>query len=150
MKRMYFLFRKTYSDEPEKLFDIVAIISATLWVGSLFFPAVATCSQGIPVWVSGMSILGSGWWGIMSGTFGWCANIIIIIAFIKAVFGKPLRILLVLLACFVASTALLPFNIYSNQSGLEPVCMRGIGFWMWLASFYVVLVNSILFDKEDP
>jgi len=109
----------------------------------------------MPKWPSGFLDFrnsGSGDWlaGVVIGKIGWYANVPLLLGAGLLAFGK-VRLWMALLAIFLATSA---FQTIQPPPIAGPVCAHGIGFWLWFASFVVLLAAAawgrLVRNEQDP
>jgi hypothetical protein len=122
----------------------VFAIVAALWIGALIAPDLATCTYGQPEWGRGYITLLTGWagplmmfWRQSLGMFAWYGNVLLPICMARMLSGRAPAVQHAIPGLVLALTALAPLSFYSEARGVDPLCGRGPGFWLWLAAFAV-------------
>jgi hypothetical protein len=122
---------------------LVAIVAA-LWIGALLAPDLATCTYGEPEWGRGYVTLVTGWaaprmifWHPSFAMFAWYGNVLLLMCMARMISGRPPVLPYAISGLMLAVSALAPVSFYSEARGADPLCARGPGFWLWLASFGV-------------
>lgn len=121
----------------------IAGVAGALFLGSLLFPAVATCIDApnpYAHWFANEAILFAGWLGALVGQFGWFANIPFAINTKQMLKRRlPNAMLVVLQSVFVVSAI---FSLQPSRGMMLPhfegpaehVCELGSGFWLWVCA----------------
>lgn len=128
-------------DKPKRPWRTVALLLA-IYLSSLFFPGIyANDPHSSSTFMTGLSILASGWLGVLSGNFGWLANP----AFFACLLTLWLRyflstICLAALAIAFALDSLRIDEVWYTEATSTPVLGLGIGYAIWLASFLAAVV----------
>ncbi|WP_159011171.1 hypothetical protein [Bradyrhizobium sp. S69] len=81
--------------------------------------------------------------GPMFGTFAWYANVFLFVATVRLALGRAPWLLSDLAGLALALTSFRIVELMHNEAFSEPVCAWGIGFWLWLACFVIVLGISL-------
>lgn len=125
-------------------------IVATLWIGALSSPDLATCAYDRPQWALGYMTLITGWagplmmfWHPSVGMFAWYANVFLLICMARMIAGRAPRLQHAVPGLMLALTALAPLSFYSEARGQDPLCARGPGFWLWIAAFAVTAAAAV-------
>jgi len=133
-----------------KLNAALFAIVATLWIGSLVTPDIATCVYGEPLWAPGYETLITGWagplmmfWHPSFGMFAWYANVFLLISMVRMITGRAPTLHHALPGLMLALTAFAPLYFYSTPRGEDALCARGPGFWLWIAAFAVTAVVAV-------
>jgi hypothetical protein len=100
--------------------------------------------------VAGWKILAYGWFGAFALDFAWYANPLYLAAavFLLAGWYRTARVL-TWAAVLVACLAFFTKNWYFNESYPSPITSLGIGFYVWLASFLVLLGGAETKNGDD-
>lgn len=126
-------------------------ISIALFTACLFFPAFySTKGTEEPVAWDSLSLLLFGWLGSLIGIFYWYANVIYLIALIKA---KDLNLSSTLgfLALALALLFLSEKEIVINESPeTAPITGYGWGYILWVSSFGIFWIgqSQLLLNKS--
>lgn len=125
-------------------------IVATLWIGALVTPDVATCAYGAPLWALGYVTLITGWagplmmfWHPSVGMFAWYANVLLLLCMVRMLRGRAPALQHAVPGLMLALTALAPLYFYSDARGEDALCARGPGFWLWIAAFAVTAATAV-------
>jgi hypothetical protein len=129
---------------------VVALVAA-LWIAALVTPDLATCAYGPPQYAPGYETLITGWagplmvfWHPSFGMFAWYANVLLVVATVQMLRGRPPALHYALPGLALALTAFAPLYFYSSARGEDALCARGPGFWLWLSGFAVTAVAALL------
>jgi len=123
------------------------ILSLGLYGISLVLPALEF--QRDPT-VSGFKVLAYGWMGVLTGDVAWLANPAYFAAI--AVFGERKHAMAVVAAAIalgLGATTVLAKSWYYASTG-APVKALGPGFYVWMASFLVLLVAAFFVRGSRP
>lgn len=142
------------SDLNGKLHIMFPII--TIAISGLFF----IVALALPVYkfangeyYSGLMVLLFGWmgpFGVVAGnTIGWYANLFLFFAWIALALAKfrPMPFFAVIalsIGIVIALTSLGVSRLATNEAGTMDEVTIGLGFYMWLASFGVALLGSLV------
>ncbi len=125
-------------------------IVATLWVGAMVTPDLATCAYGRPQWALGYQTLLTGWagplmvfWHPSFGMFAWYANVLLLICLARMMTGRAPAVQYAVPGLMLALTALAPLSFYSEARGEDALCARGPGFWLWIAAFAITAAAAV-------
>jgi uncharacterized membrane protein len=138
------------AEEKYFLATIITVISAVLWIASLFFIAITTYNPEHNL--TGLDILLSGWLGPLSLNFAWYANITYAFSLFLLLANKPpikppikLSIISAVLAFNAITFHKLPLN---EGGGAAAIYGYGIGFVLWvLAILFILFATSIKGNK---
>jgi len=125
-------------------------IVATLWIGAMVTPDLATCAYGEPLWALGYQTLITGWagplmvfWHPSIGMFAWYANVFLLISMVQMFRGRAPAAPNAVSGLLLALSALAPISFYSEARGEDALCARGPGFWLWIAAFVVTAAAAV-------
>jgi hypothetical protein len=125
-------------------------IVATLWIGAMATPDLATCAYGAPQWALGYQTLLTGWagplmvfWHPSFGMFAWYANAFLLICLVQMFRGRAPAAPHAVSGLMLALSALAPLTFYSEARGEDVLCARGPGFWLWIAAFAVTAAAAV-------
>ena len=118
---------------------IVLIISLSFFIASLALRALEF-RQHPPV--RGLTTLLWGWWGVLTGDFPWFANA----AYFAGVLFASLKQRAVAMTCCGIALGLGSLSHwvgawYFNEAGGTPVERLGAAYYLWMASFAVLLIG---------
>ena len=120
---------------------VVMLVSGLSYLSALPMPALLF--SGHPP-VMGITTLLWGWWGVLTGDVPWFANLLYFLAlglvFLR--FYKSAQLLSALALTFGCSS-LYVRQWFFNEAGGTPVIGLGLAFYLWMASFALLLVGSI-------
>jgi hypothetical protein len=138
---------------PKRAATILALIVIGLWITSLWMPALGTCYQNKFKWYYGSDILSMGPFGLIAGEAGWYANVFLLFSIIGLARGRLRFSLNDLMGLLLALTSFQKLEIWPNEAWSEPVCARGIGFWLWIGCYIIISSTGIaayfLMKKEE-
>lgn len=97
----------------------------------------------------GLEVLLFGWIATLThGDLAWLANPLWLVAIALAagsVSPRWVPAALALLGSLAAASFLLSTDFLSNEAGhRSPILARGPGFWLWLSSFFTLLIATLL------
>lgn len=97
-----------------------------------------------------MTLLILGWLGALIGTFGWYANITLIIEVVRLFLGKPPFLILGLLGIAFATSCFAETRVFINPSYEPQICGYGMGFWMWFLCHIIIAIVAIAANLLNP
>jgi hypothetical protein len=141
------------------VFASLCALALLLFFGALAFPAVGTCPQSgadVPNWFGNDTILFFGWMAVLTGQWGWMANIPFAINVVLLMLGRRPGFWSPGIQAFflaVAVMTLLPsrgMRLPHNEAWDEPVCWLGTGFWLWVAAQALVCAAAVVASLIQP
>ena len=108
--------------------------------------------------VKGITTLLWGWWGVLTGDVPWLANPLYFVALVLVLLGcyKSSQLLCVL-ALALGMRSLSVEKWYFNEAEGTPVTALGLAFYLWMASFAILLIGvaglqwwGAVHRKESP
>jgi hypothetical protein len=127
---------------------LLALGIVALWGAALCFPEIGTCPHGNVAgeinWFGADAVVMWGWLGALTGELAWYANIPLILAVIALLDNRrPSRIGAVV-ALLLAVSMFVPTNLWHHEGYGEPICAYGIGAWLWLLCFPLVMLAAFV------
>ena len=112
------------------------------FIVSLFLPALLF-QEADPV--TGATLFGWGWWGLLLGNPAWCANPVFIIASFLFLFKKHGFALLGGSVAFALGLfSFFASEYYFNEANSTPITGLGSAFYVWMLGFAVFVGGSLL------
>jgi hypothetical protein len=126
---------------------LLIALSWALYSVSLFLPALLFATRGP---IEGYWVLLWGWWGLMGMSPAWLANVAFYAAGIACIARKDMfarwasgATLLLGLSSFAAK------EWWFNEGSGTPIRALGSGFYLWMASFVLLLLASFIVLPEQ-
>ena len=115
-----------------------AIVLALAWsmiIIAQLTPSLAVCGASSVEWLDTSMPARAGWFGPVTGVFGWYANLTFLALSFTIARGRRPQTWIALLQIALTVSALLPMRLpVGNELLPLPVCGRGVGFWLWLGA----------------
>ena len=133
----------SYKDMWIGLVRWITVASSTiLFVISLFLPALLF-EEVDPV--TGGTLLGWGWWGLILGNPAWCANPVFLIAILVFLFKKHGFALIGGSVAFTLGLfSFFASEYYFNEASSTPITGLGLAFYVWMLGFAMFIGGSLL------
>ncbi|MGG2041306.1 hypothetical protein [Burkholderia gladioli] len=115
--------------------------SAVGYVLSLLLPAMYFEKEPA---LSGLALLGQGWFGLLTLNPSWLANPLYLVAAVQLARRRDSRAAAfggAALACALCS--FFTRNWYFNEANATPIAGLGIGFYVWLLALAALLLGSL-------
>lgn len=120
-------------------------VACGLYAGSLFLPALEFEGRE-PEY--GWWVLAVGWAGLALFNFAWFANPCFLMAIGHLYHGNPKKAFRYALVGFIlALDSFLLRRVYFNELSPTAVLGLGLGFYVWLGSFIVIVAASVMLEK---
>ncbi len=96
--------------------------------------------------VRGLEVLASGWLGLLDGTIGWYANIALVFAIVFLWENLKISVISSTLGLLIALSSLLYKKSWldENCAPYEIVGGWGMGFYLWLSCFCILLLSAVI------
>ena len=119
---------------------VVIGVSAAAYLAALPTPALLFRTHPP---VKGITTLIWGWWGIATGDVSWFANPVYFLALGALLLGfHKSGQLLSVLALLLGFRSVYVREWFFNEAGGNPVAALGLAFYLWMASFAILLVGA--------
>lgn len=137
-----------YIYRPMKPAKIALILSAICYVVSLALPTVATFGGFASLLSGPFGLMVDPLWGVV-----WLANLFYLVALLRAFISghrPPLNWLVALVTVLLASISFFIPDIMVNEGGGSVEANLQSGFFVWLASFVILLGYHLLVKPKPP
>jgi len=103
-------------------------------------------------WAPAWGLLLFGWIGLFSGTIAWLANPALLTAWVMFYFGRYRRsAAFALIAAALMVSFLFAKTVVSSEAPTySKVTGYGLGYWLWVASAFVLLIGAIRTSLSSP
>ncbi len=127
---------------------IVALASGISYLAALPTPALHFANHSP---VKGITTLLAGWWGVITGDIPWFANPVYFLALVLMLLGcyKSSQ-LLCALALGLGVRSVYVEQWFFNEAGGTPITALGLAFYLWVASFVILLIGSASLQWSGP
>jgi hypothetical protein len=116
--------------------------SVFLFIVSLFLPALLF-QEVDPV--TGATLFGWGWWGLLLGNPAWCANPVFLIALVIFLFKKyGFALIGGSIAFALGLFSFFASEYYFNESSSTPIAGLGPAIYVWMLGFAIFIGGSLL------
>lgn len=125
-----------------KISILLLAVSAALYLASLSLPALMFAEHAP---LSGLHILGWGWWGLLTFDPGWLANL----AYFATLVFMGMRFYSAALiassfAVLLGMTSFLAKEWWFHEGYPTPIAALGTGFYVWLIGFVLACLSAFL------
>lgn len=134
------------SDKTIRLVGLAS--SLALYATALALPAFHFSNYR--PYLTGYSVLGWGWWGVLSFNFAWFANPLLWAAWLAFWRTNNRRALsLSLWALLLSFQSFFAREWWFNEGSGTPIDRLGIGFYLWVAAIVAVITSSLLMRRRE-
>jgi len=117
-------------------------LSLAAYASSLSLPALLFENREP---LTGFSILAWGWWGFIAGSPAWGANPLYLFALYAQLTGKyKLALELSSVSLLLGSCSFFAKAWWFDEGSATPITKLGTGFYIWILSFFILLIGSML------
>lgn len=136
------------SKNSNYLKNTLIIVSVLIFISSLFYPAFFIDREDSDAWSNSLFLFVFGWTSFIGGGFIpfliWLANPLYLISLILVKKSNIIGLLTISISIFLAIVFCNLDSILTSESGATSKIIKlGLGFYLWLSSFFVLLLPAI-------
>lgn len=126
---------------------MVLLLGAVAFFASLPFPAIYATRIATGSQMSGFYVLTAGWLGVMTGVFGWYANVFLLAGYVLALAKERIWSLCMFVVAFLlACSSFNIFLVWSGDAVKSEVKGFGPGFYIWIGGIFFVTVGCAVIE----